>query len=131
MATLEFEVKLKELPVTITDVDGAKKIYKIKELTGDQKSEHDKDYDYKVKIENGIASATLGDDFKIPSAKSFLALCFYDEKDVLVSPEVLGGYPSTMLEKLHRVALKLSGMDKASMEEAKNELEGKKDSGTE
>ena len=131
MAELKFSVKLKEKSVTITLEDGSDKIYKLKELTGDQRAKHSDSFDYTVKIEDGVASAEIGNNFKMPSAKDFLALCFYDEKDILVPLKILGAYPSTMLEILHQTALKLSGMDKDSMMAAKNELKGKEGNGSE
>lgn len=131
MAGLGFSVKLKEELVDITGNDGVEKIYKLKELTGNQRAKHNSSYDYKVSITDGVATATVGDNFKMPSAEDFLALCFYDENNKLVSKEVLGEYPSTVLEALHNAALELSGMDVKSIKAAKNELEAKEDSGSE
>ncbi len=131
MAELEFNVKLKEKEILITDKDNAQKKYKIKELSGAQRKEWNKNYDYKVEISDGKTKTTLGDNFKMPSATDFLTLCFCDEHDVLIKPAVMDTYPNSMLEELYLAALKLSGMDPASVEKAKNELEVNKDSGSE
>ncbi len=131
MANLVFSIKLKEEPVKITGKDGTEKIYKLKELTGDQRKQHDANFDYKIEAVGDTLKAVPGENFKVLSSAEFLALCFYDEKNVLVSFNVLGGYPYSMLDQLHKAALKLSGMDKDSLEAAKNESEGSKGSGSE
>ena len=131
MADLKFNVKLKEKVVKLTVADGSEKDYKLKELTGDQREKWNEIFDYTIEVVDGKASAKPGAGFKMPSPKQFLALCFYDEKDVLIKPEIIGSYPQTMLDALHLEGLKLSGMDPASVEKAKNELEANKVNGTE
>ena len=131
MANLVFRIKLKEVPVKIIDETNAEKIYKLKELTGEGRAKYNDSFNYTVEMENGEAKAKPADDFKVMSAVEFLSLCFYDDKDVLVSKSIIGNYPSTMTDQLYERALKLSGMDKDSVDIAKNELKEKPDSGTE
>jgi len=131
MADLKFTTKLKEKVVLLTGEDGKEKKFKLKELTGDQREEWNKLFDYTIVVEDGKTSAKPGKDFKMPSPKAFLSICFYDPEDKLVSAEVIGAYPQTMLDTLHLEGLKLSGMDPEAIQKAKNELEGKGTSGTE
>lgn len=130
MADLKFNVKLKEKIVLLTGKDNSEKKFKLKELSGTQRKEWNKNYDYKVEVVDGKTTTTLGDNFKMPSATDFLSLCFYDEEDILIKSTVIDTYPNSMLEELYLEALKLSGMDPASVEKAKNELEGNTGSGS-
>lgn len=130
MADLRFSVKLKEKPVILTGDNGTEKKYKLKELTGDQREEWNNKYDYSIEVVDGKTIAKPGKDFKMPSAKAFLCMCFYDPDDKLVTAEVIGKYPQTMLDTLHLEGLKLSNMDPDSIEKAKNELEGNTDNGS-
>ena len=131
MAELVFSVVLKEIPVKIKEADGAEKIYKLKELTSAQRKKYNESFDVKVEMVDGEVKASAGDGFKMFSAQEFLALCLYDENDKLVPENVLADYPSTVTAGLHEEALKLSGLDKDSLETAKNELEGISSIGTE
>ena len=119
MKELVFDIKLKELPVKVKE-GGVEKVYKIKEFTGNQRAAYNDRFDYEIKMEGDSIKAVPGKDFKLMSAIDFLVMCFYDPEDKLVTKEVLGSWPGTTTEKLHEAALKLSGMDKKSMETAKN-----------
>jgi len=119
---LRFSTVLKELPVFLTGKDGIEKKYTLKELTGTQRAIYNESFDVKIEMdEDGKAKAIAGEGFKSFSAKQFLALCLYDEKDVLVDEKIIGSYPSSMLNKLHMAALELSGLDKKALDTAKNE----------
>ena len=122
MTELRFSTVLKELPVFLTGVDGTEKKYTLKELTSTQRATYSESFDIKIEMdEDGKAKATAGEGFKTFSAKQFMALCLYDGDGKLVPEEVIGGYPSTMIAKLHEAALALSGLDKKALEAAKNE----------
>jgi len=128
---LKFSIVLKELPVLLTGKDGVEKKYTLKELTGTQRAVYNESFDVKIEMdESGKAKAVAGESFKSFSAKQFLALCLYDEKGNLVEEEVIGGYPSTMLAKLHEAALELSGLNRKALEASKNESKGSNSSGT-
>jgi hypothetical protein len=131
MADLKFTTKLKEKIVLLTGEDDKEKQYKLKELTGDQREKWNEKFDYTIEVKDGVTEAKPGKDFKMPSAKSFLAMCFYDPDDKLVPASVIGAYPQTMLDTLHLEGLRLSGMDPDSIKKAKNESEVKGTSGTE
>ena len=129
---LRFSTVLKELPVFLTGKDKVEKKYTLKELTGTQRAIYNESFDVKIEMdEDGKAKAIAGEGFKSFSAKQFLALCLYDGEGKLVSEETIGGFPSTMLAKLHEAALELSGLDKKALEAAKNELKGSDSSGIE
>ncbi len=117
---LKFSVVLKELPVSLTGSDGVEKSYVLKELTATQRASYNENFDFKIEMVDGKAKASAGDGFKMPSAKAFIALCLYDDKDKLVSEEVIGDFPSTVVQELHTAALELSGMDEKALEAAKN-----------
>jgi hypothetical protein len=131
MADLKFTTKLKEKPVLLTGKGGKEQKYMLKELTGDQREEWNNQFDYTIEVIDGETKAKPGKDFKMPAAKSFLAMCFYDPDDKLVPADEIGKYPQTMLDELHLEGLKLSGMDPESIQKAKNALEAKGTSGTE
>jgi hypothetical protein len=130
MADLQFSIKLKEKTVVLNDGTSVEKKYKLKELTGDQRAKYNENFDMKMVLTDGKATAEPGENFKMPTAKDFLELCFYDEKDELVSSEFIGGLPSTVQEGLLKAAQKLSGLDPESVQQAKNALEENGSSGT-
>ena len=132
MDVLKFSTVLKEVPVILTGKDGVDKNCKLRELTGTQRAAYNESFDIKVEIGvDGKAKAVSGEKFKLWTATQFLALCLYCEDDTLISEKVIGGYPNTVIEKLHSVALELSGMDEKALQAAKNELKGSEVSGTE
>jgi hypothetical protein len=121
MADLRFNVKLKELPVIIVDENNAEKTYKLKELTGKGRATYNDSFDYKIEIKDGEAKAVPSESFKVMSSTEFIAMCLFDENDKAVPVGVIEKYPATMTDALHTEALKLSGMDKESIESAKND----------
>ena len=117
MEKLEFVTKLKEVPVIID-----KKQYFLRELNGKQREEHNQSFELDVAFEDGKPKISTKEGFKLPTEIELLSKCLYDEKDVLVTKKVLETYPTTMLVKLHSVALSLSGLDETAKKEVKNDL---------
>jgi len=129
---LRFSTVLKERPVYLMGLDKVEKTFTLRELTGTQRAIYNESFDVKIEMdENGKAKAIAGEGFKSFSAKQFLALCLYDEKNVLVDVNVIGNYPSTMIAKLHEAALGLSGLDTKALETAKNVSKGSDSNGIE
>lgn len=122
---LKFNIVLKSKPVTLIDEDKKEKKFRLKELTGDQRAVYQECFDVKIEMDGDKVKATAGEQFRMMPAKEFLSLCLYDENDVLIKEDVIGKYPSRVLEDLYEAALKLSGMDKDTVEakkaKAKNE----------
>ena len=109
---LKFSVVLKTVPVILTDKDDVENEFSIRELTGEGREIYNDSMDYTMEVDNDEKVKVIpGKDFKVMSAKDFLALCFYDKSGELVPVETIGKYPSTVLSVLHESALKLSGMD--------------------
>jgi len=119
MEKLEFSLKLKERPVTITDVDGVKKNYVLKELTGPQRDIYMESYDISMTLVDGKPQIGASSIKTFPPS-DFVAMCLYDETGVLVKKEVLSTYPGSVISGLHRAGLSLSGLDREGQEEAKN-----------
>jgi len=124
MDVLKFEIKLKEKPVIFVTKDGIEKTYFLKELTGEQRQKYNQNFDIKFDIDDtGKAKVTPGNNFKMVPANEFLAMCLYDDSGKLVDADFINNLGTTTTEALHKVALKLSGLDEKSRDEAKNELE--------
>ena len=122
MDELKFSLLLKEVPVLLKGKNEVEKKFMLRELTGAQRATYNASFDVKIEVgADGKAKASAGGGFKMFSAKQFLALCLYDESDKLVSEEIIGGFPGTVVNGLHKAALKLSGLDKESLESAKND----------
>lgn len=130
MDALKFDLKLKEVPVSITDVGGREHAYVLRELTGLQRQIYNDSLDIDMTLVDGKPQIKTGEEFKIPSDIDLLAMCLYDENDKAVSRDVLGKYPTTVLTALHKVAFSLSGLDKKAEDEAKNVSEVKDSIGT-
>ncbi len=132
MATeLKFSVILKEIPVKLTGTDGVEKSYTLKELTATQRATYNDNFDFKIEMIDNKAKASAGDNFKMPSAKAFIAMCLYDVDDKLVDENIIGDFPATVVQELHAAALELSGMDEKALEAAKNALGASDINGTE
>lgn len=120
MEALKFSTVLKELSVVLTSKDGEKN-YKLRELTGGQRNIYNKSFDVKFEMVGNKPKIIAGQDFEMMSSSKFLAMCLYDETDKLIPESVISAYPDTTVSGLHTEAMKLSGMDKESLETAKNE----------
>ena len=115
-----FSLKLVTKPVTITDVSGVVKTYTLKELTGPQREIYSSSFDVSMTMIKG--KAQLGaTSIKTFSPIKFLAMCLYDDKDVQVTAEVMHEWPGKTVDGIHKMGMKLSGLDEAGQEEAKNE----------
>ena len=130
MNELSFDLKLKEVPVSVTTLDGQKKSYIVRELDGLQREHYNKDFDINMTLVDGKPQIQTGENFKLPSEIEIRAMCLYDENGKVVSKEALEKYPSTVVTSLHKIALELSGLDKDSQAKAKNDSEGKPSTGT-
>ncbi len=119
MKELKFELKLKEEPVTLTGKDGVAKTHVLRELTGSQRDAFLNEIGGRMKFNAAGKMSGLKDYTDLQTG--FLALCFYDEKNTLVSKEALREYPSSVLGDLFKVAQKLSGLDKGDEDESKND----------
>ncbi len=126
MEELSFKTKLKEVPVTIDE-----KKYFLRELNGVQREEHNQSLDLDIEFVDGKPKISTKAGFKIPSDFELLSKCLYDESNVLVELTVLKKWPTTMLTKLHKRAMTLSGLDEAAKAKAKNDSEASDSSGTE
>lgn len=138
MQELSFTTKLAEQKVSITDTEGVQKEYTLRELTGDQRQVYMDSFDFDITLVDGKAQISSKANIKSFPTKTFLSLCLFDEDNNPVTEKVIGKYPSTTTEGLHKAALKLSALDKKSIEdtandfdEAKNDSEVKSDSGIE
>lgn len=119
MEELTFELKLQEVPVNITTVDGESKTYLLKELTSDQRGTFLNKVGKRVKF--GIKGAVQGmTDYKLLQ-EGLLTLCVKDENGESIKAEVLAQWPSHVITELFNAAQTLSGMDLEGEKEAKND----------
>jgi len=121
MDNLKFSLQRKEKEVELTTSDGSVKKYKLKEFSGVQRKEYMARFKMDISFEDGKAVVQSAKDFKPLSETEFLTLCLYDEKDELVKEEEILKFPSAAIIGMHKAALELSGLDKASIEKAKND----------
>lgn len=115
----KFQLKLKEESVEITDVKDETEIYVIRELSGAQRDSFLNDMGGRMKFTAAGKMQGLSDYTDLQTG--FLALCLYDDRDVLVALKVLREYPASVLGSLFEIAQKLSGLDKGAESETKNE----------
>jgi len=128
---LRFVVDLKSIPVVLQK-NGKDRKCTLKELTGDQRAIYQSNFDVKFEFEDGVPKPVAGQNFKICSSKEFLSYCLYDdETGNPLTKEELGVLPSSVLEFLHKKALKLSGLNSEALEDTKKVLEEKEDNGSE
>jgi len=116
MEPLSFKTKLKEVPVTVDD-----KAYVVRELNGRQRKEHNQSFELQVSYEDGAPKISTKEGFEMPAEVDLLSKCLYDENDVLVPKKTLEEWPTTMLVKLHGVAMSLSGLDAGAKDAVKND----------
>ncbi len=119
MDELKFDLKLKEVSVTLTGVDDQSHICILRELSGKQRDLFLNEMGGRMKF--NAAGKMQGLKNYTDLQTGFLALCFYDENKVLVTNEVLREYPASVLADLFEVAQKLSGLDKGAKDQAKND----------
>ena len=121
MDNLKFSLQREEKDVELTASDGSMKKYKLKEFSGVQRKEYMARFKMDIAFKDGEAVIQTAEDFKPLSETEFLALCLYNEQDELVKEEEILKFPSTAIIGLHKAALELSGLDKDSVEKAKND----------
>lgn len=118
MDELSFSLALKEIPIEITDAQGEKKKYTLKELSGKQRDAYLSSMSKRMNFVNGQAQG-LKDYNGIHTA--LLSRCLYDEHDELVKDTELQEYPATVLAVLYKKAHELSGLGDGAAAEAKND----------
>jgi hypothetical protein len=119
MEKLVFTLKLQEVPVEITDVDGTAKTFTLMELTSDQRSLFLNQIGKRVKV--GAKGTVQGmSDYKYLQ-ENLLTLCLKDENGDKISAADLGNYPAHVISELFKAAQTLSGMDLEGESEAKND----------
>jgi len=125
MTEISFSTKLNERPITIDN-----KRYCVREIDGEQREAYSQTFDLGIEIVDGKPKISTKEGFKMPSELDLLVKCVYDDTDTLVPLKVLKKWPTTLLTKLHTIALELSGLDKDAKAKAKNDLEASGSSGT-
>jgi hypothetical protein len=128
--TLELSAVLKKTPVKLTGVEGSED-FTLKELTAQQREKYNAQFDVKIEMQDGVAKASPGKAFKLMSDSEFLSMCLYNSEGKPVSMEFVNDLPDTTVQALKKKALELSGLDKASLEKAKKDLEESDSGGSE
>jgi len=115
---LKFDLKLKEIPVTLVGSDGVEKNCTLRELDGVRKGDYLEGMKDNIVLSGG----------EVQSVKSFagleaalLCLCLYDENNKLMSKDDIQKFPSTVQTALFQNAQELSGLDEDAKAEAKND----------
>jgi len=116
-SNLRFELKLKEIPVTLVESGGKEVQCFLRELDGSRKGSYLDQMSDMMDFEDGEVK-------KIKSFSgletSLLALCLYEDGK-LMSAEKIGTFPATVQTALFNEAQKLSGLEAESKAEAKND----------
>lgn len=118
VATLKFDLTLKEVPVELGD-----KKYTLRELDGESRVTYLDSFDVNVTLIDGKPQIQGGALKGFTSIK-FLTMCLFDSDGKAISEDFLNRLPGRVVEKLHKEALKLSGLGNITKEEeteAKNE----------
>lgn len=127
MKELSFVLKLKEVSVRITDLDGQEHAFVLQELNGRDRDVYLDQMGDRMKW--NVAGKTSGLKNYKGIQTGLLALCLYDENGDLVKKEALQGYPSSALSDMYDAATELSALDKGEEknkdEKAKNDSEVK------
>lgn len=120
MKELKFSLKLKEVSVTIADVDGQEKSYILRELTGEQRDSFLDDVGKRLKYS---ASGKVQGFSNFKGLQSgLLMLSLYDMEGQSISEKELLLFPSSVISDLYKTAQTLSGLaEEKEEEEAKNE----------
>lgn len=118
MKELKFSLKLKEIPVQITAVDGSPKSFVLRELNGRGRDEYLNEMGGRMKFNAEGKTEGLSDYRNLMSG--LLSQCLYDEENKLVDEKTLQEYPASVLSDLFDAAQELSALDKGAAKEAKN-----------
>ena len=121
MKELSFDLKLRSIPVNITDIEGVTKQFTLRELDAEQKDIYMERFKMDISFVDGKASIASGSEFKMPKVVDFMTMVLYDDTGKNVTAVALKKYPSTVITKLHEEALTLSGLNEEGKKEAKNE----------
>lgn len=119
---LQFSKARKRVPVIMTDEDGTPHEYSLREFNDETRDGY-----LEEMRERGIGKSKDGkpDLDKVKSLagmqRSLVGLCFYDDKDELVSEEVLSKeLGATVITALFFKCLELNSLDKDALDKAKN-----------
>jgi len=115
---LSFTIKLKEIPIRMTLESGEEVVYKLKELTGQQRDDFLTGMSKRVNINDSSEDIDIKDFNGLQA--SLVSKSLYDEKNNLVPIDIVQSYPATVVSKLFEESQKLSGLDRISEEEVKN-----------
>jgi len=118
---LKFNLKLQEVPINIVDLDGKDRVYKLKELTGEQRDIYLGHFKFSMTVVNDKPQLQTGEDFQAFSAVQFLAMCLYDEDDKPIPEDAIKQFPATVISQLHKAAQTLSGLDEEGKKAAKKD----------
>lgn len=131
METLRFETGLQRVKVILITNGNEEECY-LQELSGLERQVYNDSFNFNVDIVEGVAKATPGSEFKMMSPSEFLAMTLHHKDDTLFDAISVGKMANRVVDKLYQAGLALSGLDRASMEAAKNALLGENtDSGSE
>ena len=120
---LKFALKLKEVPVQITDAGGVERAYVLRELNGHGRDAYLNEMGGRMKFNVEGKTEGLSDYTNLMSG--LLSQCLHDEKGELVGKKELQEYPASVLSDLFEAAQELSALDKGAAKTAKNDSEGK------
>lgn len=115
---MEFTLIRKEEPVTITQEDGTKLACCLKEITGEQRNSYTTMLMRNMKTENGKPIGFRSYD---GIETDLIIMSLYKPDGKTFTKKEVDAFPSTMQKALFEAAQKLSGMDAAAEEEAKND----------
>ncbi len=120
MEKLVFTLKLKEVPVEITDENGDKKNYVLRELTSDQRSIFLDQLGKSVKITGSGGEIQSITDHKFLQ-ENLVVKCILDEDRKKITREIIAKWPAKVVSGLFKAAQELSGLDEDGETEAKND----------
>jgi hypothetical protein len=120
MERITLSLKRKTIEIEIEDEDGSQKIFKVMELSGNQRDEY---------LNTSAKRMSYDAQGKPSGVKDFrgmhtdlLIRSVYDENGELVKGAILETWPSTTIERLFEISQELSGLDAEKIEdESKND----------
>jgi len=121
-----FNLSLKGVPVKLQNENGETVEYQLKEFNSQQRE---------IFLTNmrGRMSGT-GKEATITNFEgmhaSLLTKCLYAPDGKLVTAETLNKWPASVVSELFKAGQAINGLDKAAVDSAKNDLEAKKESGS-
>ena len=97
MKELSFDLKLRSIPVNITDIEGVTKQFTLRELDAEQKDIYMERFKMDISFVDGKASIASGSEFKMPKVVDFMTMVLYDDTGKNVTAAALKKYPSTVI----------------------------------